>query len=152
MKQLGEHQTSKDDEVQTGQYRRQPLVIADETAETAVCPRCQRSNLDVYWQEKKDGTRVIRGDCRRCHRFIKFLPEIKKYVALADRADRESSVDDVFTLAEQEGVQIGGGQGQVIVIPHWKGSKKLWALIKKHKYELLRLVPRRRRRGFLHDD
>lgn len=36
MKQLREHQTGEDDEVQAGQHRRRPLVIADEAAEVRV--------------------------------------------------------------------------------------------------------------------
>jgi len=55
MKQLGEHQTSKDDEVQTGQYRRQPLVIADDLTSRFDNNQAERDLRMLKTQQKLSG-------------------------------------------------------------------------------------------------
>jgi hypothetical protein len=55
-------------------------------AEDLVCPRCGCREPDVRWQLMRGGKRAIRATCTSCRTYIKFLPQVPRFVALADAA------------------------------------------------------------------
>jgi hypothetical protein len=52
-------------------------------------PACTRCGCDApryRWQHMCDGRRHLRAECSACGRFIKFVPQIEPYLALANSA------------------------------------------------------------------
>jgi uncharacterized protein (DUF3820 family) len=52
-----------------------------------VCPRCNSAFVRVTWQERQDGTRILRADCTFCGGFIRFLPLLPEFI---DRVEEPS--------------------------------------------------------------
>lgn len=56
--------------------------------ERLACQACGWTEARLQWQTFANGTRHIRAECRRCGRYIRFVPQTQDNV---QRADREAT-------------------------------------------------------------
>jgi hypothetical protein len=118
------------------------LPVERVTKRPASCRRCGGVELRLYWQELANNTRLIRGDCRRCGKFISFQPQSAENVARADAAKSATGLLDLLTRAEDEGVSVVSVNGRTIhVIPPGKASPELLAMVRQNKHLLLSMLP-----------
>jgi hypothetical protein len=107
------------------------------------CRRCGGLNMALYWQELAgQGTRTIRADCRRCGRFVTFVPQTEANVARADAVNKPAAMLDALTLADAEGVElVNVARRHLRICPHGKASAELERLVRQSKHLLLAMLP-----------
>jgi hypothetical protein len=87
------------------------------------CDRCHSRDVALSWQQVSNGGKRIRAECRRCGRFVKFLPETPENVAAADAAASPTALLDVLTRLEEAGVNLDHDGRRVWV--RWEGGQRL---------------------------
>src|SRR5262249_45944453 len=67
-----------------------------------VCDRCDDEWTELSWHELGDGRRQIRATCRFCYKFVGFVPQTPRNVALANENKPKAGLLDALTTAEAE--------------------------------------------------
>lgn len=62
-----------------------PLSMANELT----CKNCGAQGILVGWQIFKNGTKHIRSECPKCHRFCGFLEQTPRHIEYANRPPAE---------------------------------------------------------------
>jgi hypothetical protein len=108
------------------------------------CRRCGGTDLRLYWQQLAGaGGRAIRADCRRCRRFVAFVPQTAANVAAADAAQPPAALLDVLIRAEEEGVEVVRRGERLALLPPGKASPELEVLVRQNTRGLLQMLPPR---------
>src|SRR5262245_39258080 len=86
------------------------------------CPHCGGAAIGYGWMEDCRGRRCIRRTCRRCQAGLGFAPLVGPYTTWADQAASATSILDVLTLCEEQGLRLQS-DGQVA---DFAGAEDWW--------------------------
>jgi hypothetical protein len=111
------------------------------------CPRCGDAGFVARWQEDVRGNRRVRAECRRCRKWMTFLPSLPPWTGEADAAASATPSLDALTRLDELGIELES-DGLTAWVP-WPDARRvpaeLLAVVRQCARQLGRMIGKTRK-------
>jgi hypothetical protein len=110
------------------------------------CARCGGIERHYGWQQRRDGGRHIRVECRGCGQFLKFAPQVEPFVGFANNRASQTAILDVLIGCDGLGIDLtSDGQAVSFTRPedNHREPQRLRELVRQCSHDLAGLMGRK---------